>query len=182
MDMKACWDGRYKRSKQCYCVLSRVSCLYQQCQNKLFLCSQSSIVQHLYRWVLSTVSTIWMGVHLVFEMFYSNQREKYGRRKAFQIQIAFPLGRGERGSSGIWNACIDSVDIALSLLSVFNSKTSILDELYWQCWQYSFSNTNSLPSWQGREATLCRVFTPHSTLYKVLCKSHKHQCRQCQQT
>ena len=21
-----------------------------------------------------------------------------------------------------------------------------------------------------------RVFTPHSTLYKVLCKSHKHQC------
>ena len=27
MDMKACWDGRYKRSKQCYCVLSRVSCL-----------------------------------------------------------------------------------------------------------------------------------------------------------
>ena len=27
MDMKACRDGRYKRSKQCYCVLSRVSCL-----------------------------------------------------------------------------------------------------------------------------------------------------------
>ena len=27
MDMKACWDGRYKRSKQCYCILSRVSCL-----------------------------------------------------------------------------------------------------------------------------------------------------------
>ena len=27
MDMKACWDGRYKRSKQCYCVLSRISCL-----------------------------------------------------------------------------------------------------------------------------------------------------------
>ena len=66
-----------------------------------------------------------MGVHLVFEMFYSNQREKYGRRKAFQIQIAFPLGRGKRGSSG--------VDIALSLLSVFNSTTSILDELYRQC-------------------------------------------------
>ena len=41
---------------------------------------------------------------------------------------------------------------------------------------------SSLPSWQGREATLCRVFTPHSTLHKVLCKSHKHQCRQCRQT
>ena len=27
MDMKACRDGRYKRSKQCYCILSRVSCL-----------------------------------------------------------------------------------------------------------------------------------------------------------
>ena len=27
MDMKACRDGQYKRSKQCYCVLSRVSCL-----------------------------------------------------------------------------------------------------------------------------------------------------------
>ena len=27
MDMRACQDGRYKRSKQCYCVLSRVSCL-----------------------------------------------------------------------------------------------------------------------------------------------------------
>ena len=27
MDMKACQDGRYKTSKQCYCVLSRVSCL-----------------------------------------------------------------------------------------------------------------------------------------------------------
>ena len=27
MDMKACWDGRYKRSNQCYYVLSRVSCL-----------------------------------------------------------------------------------------------------------------------------------------------------------
>ena len=27
MDMKACRDGRYKRSKQCYCVLSRVSSL-----------------------------------------------------------------------------------------------------------------------------------------------------------
>ena len=27
MDMRACRDGQYKRSKQCYCVLSRVSCL-----------------------------------------------------------------------------------------------------------------------------------------------------------
>ena len=27
MDMKACRDGRYKKSKQYYCVLSRVSCL-----------------------------------------------------------------------------------------------------------------------------------------------------------
>ena len=27
MDMRACRDGRYKRSKQCYCVLSRVPCL-----------------------------------------------------------------------------------------------------------------------------------------------------------
>ena len=27
MDMKAYRDGRYKRSKQCYCVLSGVSCL-----------------------------------------------------------------------------------------------------------------------------------------------------------
>ena len=27
MDMKACRYGRYKRSKQCYCILSRVSCL-----------------------------------------------------------------------------------------------------------------------------------------------------------
>ena len=27
MDMKACRDGQYKRSKQWYCVLSRVSCL-----------------------------------------------------------------------------------------------------------------------------------------------------------
>ena len=27
MDMKACRDSRYKRSKQCYCILSRVSCL-----------------------------------------------------------------------------------------------------------------------------------------------------------
>ena len=27
--------------------------------------------------------------------------------------------------------------------------------------------------------TVDTVFTPHSTLYKVLCKSHKHQCRQC---
>ena len=27
MDMKACRDGWYKRSKQCYCILSRVSCL-----------------------------------------------------------------------------------------------------------------------------------------------------------
>ena len=26
------------------------------------------------------------------------------------------------------------------------------------------------------------VFTPHSTLYKVLCKSHKQQCQQCRQT
>ena len=24
--------------------------------------------------------------------------------------------------------------------------------------------------------TVDTVFTPHSTLYKVLCKSHKHQC------
>ena len=30
--------------------------------------------------------------------------------------------------------------------------------------------------------TVDTVFTPHSTLYKVLCKSHKHQCCQCQQT
>ena len=30
--------------------------------------------------------------------------------------------------------------------------------------------------------TVDTVFTPHSTLYKVLCKSHKHQCRQCWQT
>ena len=31
--------------------------------------------------------------------------------------------------------------------------------------------------------TVDTAFTPHSTLYKVLCKSHKHQCmyRQCQQ-
>ena len=31
--------------------------------------------------------------------------------------------------------------------------------------------------------TVKTAFTPHSTLYKVLCKSHKHQCmyRQCQQ-
>ena len=27
--------------------------------------------------------------------------------------------------------------------------------------------------------TVGTVFTPHSTLYKVLCKSHKHQCQQC---
>ena len=27
--------------------------------------------------------------------------------------------------------------------------------------------------------TVDTVFTPHSTLYKVLCESHKHQCRQC---
>ena len=27
MDMKACREGRYKRSKQCFCVLSRLSCL-----------------------------------------------------------------------------------------------------------------------------------------------------------
>ena len=27
MDMKACRDGQYKRSKQCYCILSGVSCL-----------------------------------------------------------------------------------------------------------------------------------------------------------
>ena len=27
--------------------------------------------------------------------------------------------------------------------------------------------------------TVDTVFTPHSTLYKVLCKSHKHQCQQC---
>ena len=26
--------------------------------------------------------------------------------------------------------------------------------------------------------TVDTVFTPHSTLYKVLCKSHEHQCRQ----
>ena len=30
--------------------------------------------------------------------------------------------------------------------------------------------------------TVDTIFTPHSTLYKVLCKSHKHQCQQCQQT
>ena len=30
--------------------------------------------------------------------------------------------------------------------------------------------------------TVDTVFTPHSTLYKVLCRSHKHQCRQCRQT
>ena len=31
--------------------------------------------------------------------------------------------------------------------------------------------------------TVNTAFTPHSTLYKVLCKSHKHQCmyRQCRQ-
>ena len=28
--------------------------------------------------------------------------------------------------------------------------------------------------------TVNTVFTPHSTLYKVSCKSHKHQCPQCQ--
>ena len=30
--------------------------------------------------------------------------------------------------------------------------------------------------------TVDTVFTAHSTLYKVLCKSHKQQCRQCRQT
>ena len=30
--------------------------------------------------------------------------------------------------------------------------------------------------------TVDTVFAPHSTLYKVLCKSHKHQCQQCWQT
>ena len=30
--------------------------------------------------------------------------------------------------------------------------------------------------------TVDTVFTPHSALYKVLCKSHKQQCRQCQET
>ena len=30
--------------------------------------------------------------------------------------------------------------------------------------------------------TVDTVFTPHSTLYKVSCKSHKHQCQQCRQT
>ena len=31
--------------------------------------------------------------------------------------------------------------------------------------------------------TVDTAFTPHSTLYKVLCKSHKHQCmyQQCRQ-
>ena len=27
--------------------------------------------------------------------------------------------------------------------------------------------------------TVDTIFTPHSTLYKVSCKSHKHQCQQC---
>ena len=30
-------------------------------------------------------------------------------------------------------------------------------------------------------STLSIVFTPHSTVYKVLCKIHKHQCQQCRQ-
>ena len=30
--------------------------------------------------------------------------------------------------------------------------------------------------------TVDTVFTPHSTLYKVLCMSHEHQCQQCRQT
>ena len=30
--------------------------------------------------------------------------------------------------------------------------------------------------------TVDTVLTPHSTLYKMLCKSHKHQCQQCRQT
>ena len=64
------------------------------------------------------------------------------------------------------------------------SKATSLDWLVnsWTPKTEGFSNTNSLPSWQGRDSTLCRVFTPHSTLYKVLCKSHKHQCQQCWQT
>ena len=42
MDMKACRDGQYKRSKQCYSVLSRVSCLSTLTRSKhamhLMLC------------------------------------------------------------------------------------------------------------------------------------------------
>ena len=51
MDMKACWDGRYKRSKQCYCVLSRVSCL------STLLIWRSKHAMHLML-CLSTLSTL----------------------------------------------------------------------------------------------------------------------------
>ena len=51
MDMKACRDGRYKRSKQCYCVLSRVCCL------STLLIWRSKHAMHLML-CLSTLSTL----------------------------------------------------------------------------------------------------------------------------
>ena len=61
MDMKACRDGRYKRSKQCYCISSRVSCL----STLLIWRSKHAIHLMLCLLTLSTLVFVDLTQHLI---------------------------------------------------------------------------------------------------------------------
>ena len=50
---------------------------------------------------------------------------------------------------------------------------------YYICWYCRYKTRISNAFNAIYVNTVDTVFTPHSTLYKVLCKSHKHQCWQC---
>ena len=119
---------------------------------QLFVCSLSSIVQHQYQnqYWMSCIDRVSSGIRDVL----LRLERKIWKTEGFLNQ--YQMSCINRVSSGIQNVLL-------------KSETKIRKT-------EGFSNTNSLPSWQGQEVTLCRVFTPHSTLYKVLCKSHKHQC------
>ena len=140
--MKACRDGQYKRSK-----IWKIEGL------------------------VSTVSTIRKGVHLVFKMFYSNHRAEYGRRKALYQQCRHkPL------------LCSLSPMVQyqyqISVVSTIQKGVHPVFEMFYSNHRADYGRQKAFQIQKAPEATLWRVFTPHSNLYKVLCKSHKHQCRQ----
>ena len=118
MDMKACRDGRYKRSKQCHCVLSRV----------LFVDTVDMKIKACNAFNAMFVDTVDTGVCFLCSLCWIVQHQY---QMTIRIRIQKP---SEDGRLFIWYSkcstqiCIDSVDIS----PFFCSLSSIVQDQYWK--------------------------------------------------